>query len=87
MTGYFPAGQWFDLFSGQAVPNPTPGQGRNVTLSAPLETIPVHIAGGSIIPMQEPALTTTATRQNPFSLLVAFDDSGTPLLHSGEYIC
>ena len=30
--------------------------------------------GGSIIPMQEPALTTHATRNNSFSLLVALDD-------------
>ena len=36
----------------------------------------IHIRGGYIIPMQEPAMTTVASRKNPFSLLVALDGAG-----------
>lgn len=36
----------------------------------------VHVRGGETIPMQEPALTTTASRLNPYSILVALDESG-----------
>ena len=37
----------------------------------------IHVRGGYIIPMQQPELTTAATRQNSFSLLVALDDQQT----------
>lgn len=33
--------------------------------------IPLHVRGGSVLPMQSPALTTSAARKNPYSLLVA----------------
>ncbi len=36
----------------------------------------IHIRGGSIIPLQGPALTTTASRQNDFALIVALNGSG-----------
>lgn len=36
----------------------------------------VHIRGGGIIPIQRPALTTKATRQNPYTLLVALSVFG-----------
>ena len=42
----------------------------------PVTIIQLHIRGGSIIPMQEPALTTNKTRMNPFSLLVGLDSQG-----------
>lgn len=48
---------------------------RNVTVPADFYTIPLHVRGGYIIPMQQPALTTYLTRQNPFSLLVALDQN------------
>lgn len=38
---------------------------------APLNTINVHVREGSIIPQQLPALTTTASRRSPFTLIVA----------------
>ena len=48
----------------------------------------VHVRGGSILPMQAPALTTAATRRNPFSLLVALsarnDASGRLYWDDGE---
>ena len=38
--------------------------------------IQIHVRGGYIIPMQEPGMTTAASRKNPFSLLVALDSAG-----------
>jgi lysosomal alpha-glucosidase len=71
VRGYFPPGvRWFDLRSGREMI--THGY---VTLDAPLSTIPLHVRGGSIIPMQEPNTTTTDSRKNPFALLVALDDN------------
>ncbi|KAK2168503.1 hypothetical protein LSH36_16g03048 [Paralvinella palmiformis] len=44
----------------------------NVTISSNSTTV-LHIRGGYIIPTQLPAKTTTASRSNPFSLIVALD--------------
>jgi alpha-glucosidase len=41
-----------------------------------LDIIPLHYRGGSIVPTQAPALTTTASRANPFGADVALDESG-----------
>ncbi|KAK3090595.1 hypothetical protein FSP39_012987 [Pinctada imbricata] len=48
----------------------------NVTLTASLDKINLHISGGSIIPMQEPGLTTSDSRQNGFKLLIALNTTG-----------
>jgi len=37
----------------------------------------VYIRGGSVLPMQVPGYTTYASRQNPWSLLVALSSQGT----------
>lgn len=50
--------------------------GKNETLQAPLGHIPLHIRGGHILPTQEPAYTTTESRQNPWGLIVALDKDG-----------
>ena len=36
----------------------------------------IHVRGGHIIPMQGPGMTTTESRNNPYSLLVALDLTG-----------
>lgn len=41
-----------------------------------MEHINVAIRGGSVLPMQQPSLTTYESRQNPFNLLVALDRDG-----------
>jgi len=63
---------WYDWYTLQPVQANTQ---ENVTLSAPIEHINVHVRGGSILPMQEPAYTTAETRANPYSLLVALDET------------
>ena len=64
---------WYDWYTLQ--PEEVAPQ-ENKTLSAPLEKINVHVRGGSILPLQEPGYTTTESRQNPYSLLVALDKDG-----------
>uniref|UniRef100_A0A672MPF5 Lysosomal alpha-glucosidase n=1 Tax=Sinocyclocheilus grahami TaxID=75366 RepID=A0A672MPF5_SINGR len=46
-------------------------KGQYILFPAPLDTINIHVREGSIIPQQLPALTTTASRRNPFTLIVA----------------
>ena len=70
---YFPVGRWFDWYS-QAVA--TEKGGITMSLPTPIDHIQIHVRGGYVIPMQEPGMTTTASRKNPFSLLVALDDTG-----------
>ena len=77
VSGVFPGvgeGEvWYDWYTLQAVEAKAQ---ENVTLSAPLEHINVHVRGGSILPLQEPGYTTTATRGNPWAILVALDADG-----------
>jgi len=74
VSGYFPKALWYDWYTHSAE---TDGTAQTKTLSAPLTKIPLHIRGGTIIPTQEPALTTAASRKNPLGLLVALSASGT----------
>uniref|UniRef100_A0A3B4B6N3 Uncharacterized protein n=1 Tax=Periophthalmus magnuspinnatus TaxID=409849 RepID=A0A3B4B6N3_9GOBI len=69
---YLPFGTWYSLQDGQ----PFYSKGQYLLLSAPLDTINVHIREGYIIPQQEPALTTSASRTNPFFLTVALSAGG-----------
>lgn len=65
---------WYDWYTQTAVDaNP----GVNTTIHAPLGHIPVFVRGGSIIPMQEPALTTRDARKTPWSLLAPLSSDGT----------
>lgn len=66
--------RWYDWYDLQEVKGVKSGE--NVTLDAPLEKIRVHVRGGSILPLQAPGNTTTATRGNPFALLIALDCQG-----------
>ncbi|WVZ78938.1 hypothetical protein U9M48_026575 [Paspalum notatum var. saurae] len=79
VDAYFPAGRWFNLFDySLTVASAT---GKRVTLPAPADTVNVHVAGGNILPLQLPALTTSSARQTMFHLLVALGEDGSA---SGE---
>jgi alpha-glucosidase len=65
---------WYDWYTQTAV-NAEPGV--NTTIPAPLGHIPVFVRGGSVLPMQEPALTTKEARNTPWSLLTALSGNGT----------
>ncbi|CAH1773121.1 unnamed protein product [Owenia fusiformis] len=71
---YLPKGLWYDYYTGALIKT---GEGTNTTFEVnSLSPIPLHLRGGVIFPLQEPAVTTTLSRKNPFSLLVALDDNG-----------
>jgi alpha-glucosidase len=65
---------WYDWYNQSAV-SASPGQ--NVTIDAPLGHIPVYIRGGSVLPTQEAALTTAASRRNPWGVIAALNLEGT----------
>jgi alpha-glucosidase (family GH31 glycosyl hydrolase) len=51
---YFPRSRWFDFYTGKEIKE----TGRIHELDAPLEFLPLHIKGGSIIVTQEHAMNT-----------------------------
>lgn len=55
--------------------NKAKDSGNYFILNAPIDTIPVHIRGGAIIPTQCFGLTTVESRTKPFSLVVALDEN------------
>lgn len=69
VTAYIPRGQWYDLYTKTSFFS----IGKNFTLDAPYDTIPLLIRAGSILPAQKPGPTTTDSRKNGFELLVALD--------------
>ena len=78
VNGVFPGVKrgevWYNWYTQTAV-DAEPGV--NTTIPAPLGHIPVFVRGGSIIPMQNPALTTRDSRNSPWSLLTALGSNGT----------
>lgn len=64
---------WYDWYTQGRVEAEA---GVNTTIPAPLGHIPVFVRGGSIIPLQEPGYTTTESRQNAWSVLVALSGKG-----------
>ncbi|XP_040076997.1 lysosomal alpha-glucosidase-like [Ixodes scapularis] len=74
VNAYVPAGVWFDLDRGTPYHHP---EGRYRTFPSPLNVVNILVRGGFVVPGQEPALTTTQSRQNPIVLLAAPDIKGT----------
>ena len=78
VSAYFPAALWYSISGGvfHPVPIDTTNGGRFETLDTPLTDTNVHVRGGSILTLQESALTTVAGRETPFTLLVALCPHG-----------
>ena len=72
VTAYVPRGVWYEFYSKKSINS----NGNNFTFSAPLDTIPLLVRGGSILPAQTPATTTAESRKNLFELLIAPDEKG-----------
>jgi len=71
VQGYFPhAVQWYDFYTGAPVASGTQ------TLDAPIDKINLHVRSEAVLVMQQPDLTTTAARKNPFQLLVTLGSTG-----------
>lgn len=75
VTFYLPADTWYDFFTGEKY---TSTQGEWVTRTGvDYHEIPVHIRGGSIVPMRiDGANTTTQLRKLDFELIVAPGTNG-----------
>lgn len=71
LTPYFPEGLWYDFYTKASFES----KGQRFNISAPLDTIPVFIRGGYIIPQQSPLQTTTQSRKSKLQLLAASDSS------------
>uniref|UniRef100_A0ABL0DKX3 P-type domain-containing protein n=1 Tax=Rhodnius prolixus TaxID=13249 RepID=A0ABL0DKX3_RHOPR len=63
---------WYDIYTNEKIIG---NSSQTYALAAPEDTIPVLLRAGTVMIMQEPAVTTTLTRKNPFFLKVALNES------------
>jgi len=70
IQAYLPKGRWYEYYTGGIIDS----TGETVTLPASFEHTNLHLRGGTIIPIQKPALTTTESRKNSYNLIVALDE-------------
>ncbi|KAF4522943.1 hypothetical protein B566_EDAN012638 [Ephemera danica] len=75
VSAYLPHGRWYDLHS-LSLLQEDEGAGKWRQLDAPLNTIPLLVRGGYILPLQAANRTTTLSRKSPVELLVAPDPAG-----------
>lgn len=68
---YLPRSLWYDFYNLQLIS----AGGKWTGLTAPLDTIPILLRGGYILPTQAPEVTTALTRVKPFDLLVALNET------------
>ncbi|XP_022091523.1 maltase-glucoamylase, intestinal-like [Acanthaster planci] len=73
VEGYFPDCRWYDYYTGAEMASSS--RGTYVTLSAPMDYIPLHVRGGYIMATQEPDVNTVKSRTKPMGLIVALDDN------------
>ncbi|CAD7690944.1 unnamed protein product [Nyctereutes procyonoides] len=71
VSAYIPNATWYDYETGAK----RPWKKQRVNMYLPGDKIGLHLRGGYIIPIQQPAVTTTASRKNPLGLIVALDDN------------
>ncbi|CAM4768266.1 unnamed protein product [Rotaria magnacalcarata] len=69
---YIPSSYWYNYYSGSRIPY----QKQFMTLSAPLDTIPILLRGGAIIPTQQFANNTKNSREKPFGLIIVLNSDG-----------
>ncbi|XP_045707250.1 sucrase-isomaltase, intestinal [Phyllostomus hastatus] len=70
VSAYIPNATWYDYETGAK----RPWRKQRVNMYLPGDKIGLHLRGGYIIPTQQPAVTTTASRKNPLGLIVALDE-------------
>ena len=75
VKAYFPKGLWYS-FKDRSLAVDASAAAVMKVLDTPLTSVNVHVAGGSIMPLQESAMTTTAGRATPFTLLTALCPGG-----------
>eukprot|EP00094_Tigriopus_californicus_P007397 TCALIF_07120-PA protein Name:"Similar to MGAM Maltase-glucoamylase, intestinal (Homo sapiens)" AED:0.12 eAED:0.12 QI:64/0.83/0.61/1/0.83/0.76/13/81/845 len=74
---YFPDARWYDIsdYTTKGSVSEVSTRGGYETVDSPLDKIPIHVRGGAVFPLQLEAINTQLSRQNPWQLLVALDDS------------
>lgn len=89
VTGYFPGGIWYSLFDDSVIDTSRTG-GDFFSLDTPLVKTNVHVRGGTILPMQQSAMTVAASSNTPYTLLAALatdgSASGSLFMDDGEQI-
>ena len=75
VTAYFPKGLWYD-FTSHALAVDASVSAQERVLDTPLTSVNVHLLGGTVLPQQGAAVTTTAARETPFKLVVALCPKG-----------
>ncbi|KAM5332711.1 sucrase-isomaltase, intestinal [Glossophaga mutica] len=70
VSAYIPDAIWYDYETGAK----RPWRKQRVNMYLPGDKIGLHLRGGYVIPTQQPAVTTTASRRNPLGLIVALDE-------------
>jgi len=70
VNAYFPKGLWYN-FAQRSLEVDSPSGGMYKNLQAFLTEVNVHVKGGTILPLQQTAMTTTAARKTPFTLFIA----------------
>ncbi|OMJ26506.1 Alpha-glucosidase [Smittium culicis] len=69
VDAYFPEEVWYDWYDHSSIV----GEGKNVTLNAPLNHVNVHIKGGNVVTTQEPKMSVEDTLAGSYTLIVALD--------------
>ncbi|CAF1070902.1 unnamed protein product, partial [Didymodactylos carnosus] len=69
---YIPSSHWYDFYTGKRMNM----LNQWVKIQAPLDTIPIFLRGGYIIPTQEFANNTVYSRKKPFGLTIVLNSKG-----------
>lgn len=81
---YLPAGQWFDFWTGQAVPSQDPRAGRWLSRQVDLATMPLYVKAGAILPLDPVRQFTAQPVAEPTTLRVYPGASGSFLLYDDD---
>lgn len=71
VMAYVPDAVWYDYETGSRLR----WRKQKVEMQLPGDKIGLHLRGGYIFPIQQPATTTVASRRNPLGLIIALDDN------------
>uniref|UniRef100_A0A8C3HWM7 Maltase n=1 Tax=Chrysemys picta bellii TaxID=8478 RepID=A0A8C3HWM7_CHRPI len=71
VTAYIPDAVWYDYETGGRVV----WRKKQAEMYLPADKLGLHLRGGYIFPIQQPANTTLYSRKNPMGLIIALDDN------------